>query len=208
MKRVAISEDQRAICDMLAELVQVTGGFEVIGTYFDGETGIEAVIEKKPDVVILDLVLPGMNGVEVLHRIAEECPTVKTLVFSGQGSPRNVKEVLAAGADGYVVKTDGFEEFRTGLETIMAGGTYLGPKANIAMRQYLSGGADQGQKALSSREIQVLQQVVDGKTSREIAKELSLSVRTVDSHRANIMQKLAIRDVPGLTKYAIQNGLV
>lgn len=208
MKRVVIIEDQRAICDMLAELVQVTGGFEVIGTFFDGESGVEAVVRDKPDVVILDLVLPGMNGVEVLHRIGAECPTVKMLVFSGQGSPRNVKEVLAAGADGYVVKTDGFEEFRTGLETIMAGGTYLGPKANIAMRQYLSGGADQGQKALSSREIQVLQQVVDGKTSREIAVELSLSVRTVDSHRANIMQKLAIRDVPGLTKYAIQNGLV
>jgi len=76
------------------------------------------------------------------------------------------------------------------------------------MRQYLAGGADQGQRALSAREIQVLQQVVDGKTSREIAADLGLSVRTVDSHRANIMQKLSIRDVPGLTKYAIQNGLV
>jgi two-component system NarL family response regulator len=208
MKRVVIIEDQRAICDMLAELVHITGGFEVIGTYLDGESGVEAILELKPDVVILDLVLPGMSGVEVLHRIAEACPTVKTLVFSGQGSPRNVKEVLAAGADGYVVKTDGFDEFRTGLETIMAGGTYLGPKANTAMRQYLSGGPDQGQKALSSREVQVLQQVVDGKTSREIALNLNLSVRTVDSHRANIMQKLSIRDVPGLTKYAIQSGLV
>lgn len=208
MKRVVIIEDQRAICDMLAELVHIMGGFEVVGTYLDGESGVEAILELKPDVVIVDLVLPGMSGVEVLHKIGDACPTVKTLVFSGQGSPRNVKEVLAAGADGYVVKTDGFDEFRTGLETVMAGGTYLGPKANTAMRQYLSGGPDQGQKALSSREVQVLQQVVDGKTSREIALNLSLSVRTVDSHRANIMQKLSIRDVPGLTKYAIQSGLV
>lgn len=208
MKRVVIIEDQRAICDMLAELVHIMGGFEVVGTCLDGESGVEAILELKPDVVIVDLVLPGMSGVEVLHKIADACPTVKTLVFSGQGSPRNVKEVLAAGADGYVVKTDGFDEFRTGLETVMAGGTYLGPKANTAMRQYLSGGPDQGQKALSSREVQVLQQVVDGKTSREIALNLSLSVRTVDSHRANIMQKLSIRDVPGLTKYAIQSGLV
>ena len=208
MKRVVIIEDQRAICDMLAELVHIMGGFEVVGTYLDGESGVEAILELKPDVVIVDLVLPGMSGVEVLHKIGDICPTVKTLVFSGQGSPRNVKEVLAAGADGYVVKTDGFDEFRTGLETVMAGGTYLGPKANTAMRQYLSGGPDQGQKALSSREVQVLQQVVDGKTSREIAASLSLSVRTVDSHRANIMQKLSIRDVPGLTKYAIQSGLV
>jgi len=208
MKRVVIIEDQRAICDMLAELVQVMGGFEVVGTFLDGESGVEAISELKPDVVIVDLVLPGMSGVEVLQKIADAAPTVKTLVFSGQGSPRNVKEVLAAGADGYVVKTDGFDEFRTGLETVMAGGTYLGPKANTAMRQYLSGGPDQGQKALSSREVQVLQQVVDGKTSREIALDLKLSVRTVDSHRANIMQKLSIRDVPGLTKYAIQSGLV
>ena len=208
MKRVVIIEDQRAICDMLAELVHIMGGFEVVGTYLDGESGVEGILELKPDVVIVDLVLPGMSGVEVLHKIADACPTVKTLVFSGQGSPRNVKEVLAAGADGYVVKTDGFDEFRTGLETVMAGGTYLGPKANTAMRQYLSGGPDQGQKALSSREVQVLQLVVDGKTSREIALSLSLSVRTVDSHRANIMQKLSIRDVPGLTKYAIQSGLV
>lgn len=208
MKRVVIIEDQRAICDMLAELVQVMGGFEVVGTFLDGESGVEAISELKPDVVIVDLVLPGMSGVEVLQKLADAAPTVKTLVFSGQGSPRNVKEVLAAGADGYVVKTDGFDEFRTGLETVMAGGTYLGPKANTAMRQYLSGGPDQGQKALSSREVQVLQQVVDGKTSREIALDLSLSVRTVDSHRANIMQKLSIRDVPGLTKYAIQSGLV
>ena len=99
-----------------------------------------------------------------------------------------------------MVKTDGFDEFRMGLATVMAGGTFLGPKANTAMRQYLSGGLDWGQKLLSSREVQVLQQVVLGKTSWEIALNLSLSVCTVDSHRANIMQKLSIRDVPALTK--------
>ena len=205
MKRVVIIEDQKAVCDMIAELVRLSGGYEVIGSYPTGELGIEGVLQTKPDIVVLDLILPNMSGLEVLRRFTEECPVVRTLVFSGQGSPKNVKEVLAAGADGFVVKTDGFGEFRVGLDTVASGGTYLGPQANKAMRQFMGG--ESGQKKLTEREIQVLQMVVEGKTSKEIAGVLNLSGRTIDSHRSNIMGKLDIRDIPGLTKYAIENGL-
>jgi DNA-binding NarL/FixJ family response regulator len=206
MKRVVIIEDQKAVCDMIAELVRLSGGYEVIGSYPNGEEGIEGVLQTKPDIVVLDLVLPNMSGLDVLRRFTEECPVVRTLVFSGQGSPKNVKEVLAAGADGFVVKTDGFGEFRVGLDTVASGGTYLGPQANKAMRQFLGSG-ESDQKRLTERETQVLQMVVEGKTSKEIAGDLNLSGRTIDSHRSNIMGKLGIRDIPSLTKYAIKNGL-
>ena len=105
-----------------------------------------------------------------------------------------------------MVKTDGFGEFRVGLDTVASGGTYLGPQANKAMRQ-LMGSGESDQKRLTERETQVLQMVVEGKTSKEIAGDLNLSGRTIDSHRSNIMGKLGIRDIPSLTKYAIENGL-
>ncbi|MBL4576457.1 MAG: response regulator transcription factor [Opitutaceae bacterium] len=206
MKRIVIIEDQKAVSDMIEELIRLSGGFEVVGSYPDGEVGIAGVLQSKPDIVVLDLILPNLSGLDVLRRLSEDCPDVRILVFSGQGFPKDVKDVLAAGGRGYVVKTDGFREFQIGLEAVASGGTYLGPQANKSMRQFMRNGGP-GQKNLTKREEEVLQLVVEGRTSKEIAKSLGLSDRTIDGHRSKVMKKLDIRDIPSLKKYAIENGL-
>ncbi|HEX9782707.1 MAG TPA: response regulator transcription factor, partial [Opitutaceae bacterium] len=136
-------------------------------------------------------------------------PNVKVLVFSGRGSPDNIRELLTAGAQSYVDKMDGFAEFKKALEIIAAGGTFIGPRMATAMRSLIR---DQDTARtihpLSGREKQILQLVAEGFSTREIAARLSLSVRTVDNHRTNIMRKLNLHNVAALTRYAIQNELV
>jgi DNA-binding NarL/FixJ family response regulator len=145
----------------------------------------------------------------VLKQLTATLPNVKVLVFSGRGSPGNIRELLAAGAQSYVDKMDGFAEFKKALEIIAAGGTFIGPRMATAMRSLIRD-PDSARAAhpLSNREKQILQLVAEGFSTREIAGRLGLSVRTVDNHRTNIMRKLNLHNVAALTRYAIQNELV
>jgi DNA-binding NarL/FixJ family response regulator len=209
MKRVVVIEDQTAVRDMLAEFIRQIPGYEVAGTFGDGQEGLTRSLALKPDIVVLDVGLPGLNGIEVLKQLTSNLPSVKVLVFSGRGSPGNIRELLVAGAQSYVDKMDGFSEFRKALEIISAGGTFIGPRMATAMRTLIRN--PDGQRAthpLSNREKQILQLVAEGFSTREIAGRLGLSVRTVDNHRTNIMRKLNLHNVAALTRYAIQNELV
>jgi DNA-binding NarL/FixJ family response regulator len=209
MKRVVVIEDQTAVRDMLAEFIRQIPGYEVAGSYGDGQEGLTRSLALKPDIVVLDVGLPGLNGIEVLKQLTSNLPSVKVLVFSGRGSPGNIRELLVAGAQSYVDKMDGFSEFRKALEIISAGGTFIGPRMATAMRTLIRN--PDGQRTthpLSNREKQILQLVAEGFSTREIAGRLGLSVRTVDNHRTNIMRKLNLHNVAALTRYAIQNELV
>jgi DNA-binding NarL/FixJ family response regulator len=209
MKRVVVIEDQTAIREMLAEFIRMTPGYEICDMFGDGQEGLDRCLEIQPDIVVLDVGLPGLNGIEVLRQLTARIPSVKVLIFSGKGSPSNIRELLSAGAQSYVDKMDGFQEFKKGLEIISAGGTFIGPKMASAMRTLIrnpetgrSGGT------LSNRERQILQLVAESFSTREIAARLSLSVRTVDNHRTNIMRKLNLHNVAALTRYAIKHELV
>ncbi|RKX30772.1 MAG: DNA-binding response regulator [Verrucomicrobia bacterium] len=209
MKTVVVIEDQTAIREMLAEFIRMTPGYDIIDMFGDGQVGLDRCLEIQPDIVVLDVGLPGLNGIEVLRQLTARIPSVKVLIFSGKGSPSNIRELLSAGAQSYVDKMDGFQEFKKGLEIISAGGTFIGPKMASAMRTLIrnpesgrSGGT------LSNRERQILQLVAESFSTREIAARLSLSVRTVDNHRTNIMRKLNLHNVAALTRYAIKHELV
>lgn len=209
MKTVVVIEDQTAIREMLAEFIRMTPGYEIKDMFGDGQEGLDRCLEIRPDIVVLDVGLPGLNGIEVLRQLTAQIPSIKVLVFSGKGSPSNIRELLSAGAQSYVDKMDGFQEFKKGLEIITAGGTYIGPKMASAMRTLIrnpetarTGGT------LSNRERQILQLVAESFSTREIAARLGLSVRTVDNHRTNIMRKLNLHNVAALTRYAIKHEMV
>jgi len=209
MKTVVVIEDQTAIREMLAEFIRMTPGYDIIDMFGDGQVGLDRCLEIQPDIVVLDVGLPGLNGIEVLRQLTSRLPSVKVLIFSGKGSPSNIRELLSAGAQSYVDKMDGFQEFKKGLEIISVGGTFIGPKMASAMRTLIrnpesgrSGGT------LSNRERQILQLVAESFSTREIAARLSLSVRTVDNHRTNIMRKLNLHNVAALTRYAIKHEMV
>jgi DNA-binding NarL/FixJ family response regulator len=194
---------------MLAEFIRQIPGYEIAATFGDGQEGLTRCLVLKPDIVVLDVGLPGLNGIEVLKQLSANLHSVKVLVFSGRGSPGNIRELLAAGAQSYVDKMDGFAEFKKALEIISAGGTFIGPRMASAMRMLIRNPeAARASHPLSNREKQILQLVAEGQSTREIAARLSLSVRTVDNHRTNIMRKLNLHNVAALTRYAIQNELV
>jgi DNA-binding NarL/FixJ family response regulator len=167
-------------------------------------------LRRNPPVVEqVDVGLPGLNGVEVLRQLTARIPSTKVLIFSGKGSLSNIRELLAAGAQSYVDKMDGFQEFKKGLEIVSAGGTFIGSKMANAMRTLIRN-PESGRTGgtLSNRERQILLLVAESFSTREIAARLNLSVRTVDNHRTNTMRKLNLHNVAALTRYAIKQELV
>ena len=136
MKRLVIIEDQTAVRELLAEIIRLDAGYEVVGEAGDGQAAIELCLNLKPDVCVLDAKLPGLNGVEMLRRVAPKLPSMRVLVFSGYESASLVRDILEAGAHGFVEKTAGLVEFKRGLDTVAKGGTYFGPGAAALLRRH------------------------------------------------------------------------
>jgi DNA-binding NarL/FixJ family response regulator len=209
MKRLVLIEDQTAIRELLAEIIRLDPEFEVVGESGDGQSAVQLCLELKPDVCILDARLPGLNGVELLRRIASKLPAMRVLVFSGHESPSLVRDMLEAGAHGFVEKTAGLIEFKRGLETVAKGGTYFGPAVAGLLRKVVANPNDRPSgQGLTTREREILQLVAESHTTKEIAARLAISAKTVDNHRTNLMRKLDVHDVAGLTRYALEHGIL
>jgi DNA-binding NarL/FixJ family response regulator len=207
MHRLVIVEDQTAIREMLAELLARDKSYILVGQCGDGQAGLKMCLELKPDVMVLDAKLPGLNGVELLRRLSKRLPGIRVLVFSGHENPVVVRQMLEAGAHGFVEKTAGFHEFKKGLATIALGGTYFGPAIANVLRSVVSNPeTSRSPDFLTEREREVLQLVAEGHTTKGIATKLGISAKTVDNHRTNLMRKLDIHDVASLTRYAIEGG--
>jgi DNA-binding NarL/FixJ family response regulator len=209
MHRLVIIEDQTAIREMLVEILALDKNYNLVGQCGEGQAGLQMCLELEPDVVVLDAKLPGLNGVDLLRRLSKRLPALRVLVFSGHESPVVVREMLEAGAHGFVEKTAGFVEFKKGLATIAAGGTYFGPAIASVLRNVVahpeSGGSPD---FLTEREREILQLVAEGHSTKEIATKLGISAKTVDNHRTNLMRKLNIHDVASLTRHALERGLL
>lgn len=209
MKRLVIIEDQTAIREMLAEILRHDSNYELVGEAGDGQAAVTLCLEAKPDVAVLDAKLPGLNGVDILRRVAKKLPDMRVLVFSGHENPVLVREMLEAGAHGFVEKTAGLFEFKKGLETIAGGGTYFGPAVAALLRNVVANPASAGAAdLLTDREREILQLVAESHSTKEIAAKLIISVKTVDNHRTNLMRKLNLHDVASLTRYALDVGLI
>ena len=196
----------------LRSLLERSGDFECIAEADDGYQAVMLATELRPDIVIMDIAMPNLNGIEATRQIKSELPEVEVVVLSMHATRNYVLQVLQAGASAYLLKDSAFEELSTALLAISRGGMYLSPAiTKTAALANLKGGASGGiagqVEHLTKRELQVLQLIAEGKSTKDIAARLELSVKTVETHRKQIMDKLEIRSIAGLTKYCIREGL-
>jgi DNA-binding NarL/FixJ family response regulator len=209
MKRLVLIEDQTAIREMLAEILRQDKNFQLVGESGDGQAAYQLCLDVKPDIAVLDAKLPGLNGVDLLRRLGKKLPHLRVLAFSGYENPILVREMIEAGAHGFVEKTAGLIEFKKGLEMVAAGGTYFGPAVAALLRDVVAHpGSSDSPDFLTDREREILKLVVESHSSKDVAAKLGISMKTVDNHRSNLMRKLNLHDVASLTRYAMGIGLI
>jgi DNA-binding NarL/FixJ family response regulator len=212
-QRIVLADGHRLLRQGLRRLLEseVRRGFEVAGEAADGLEAVALVQKVRPDVLILEVNMHGLNGVEVTRLASREHAPLRVLALSSMAHPGTIDRMLRAGAAGYLLKRSPVEELVLAIETIVSGRRYLGesvPEILGRARPRHRGALDtRVQTALTSRERQVLQLVAEGRTTREIACLLAVSIKTVETHRVNLMNRLGIRDTASLTKYALREGL-
>jgi two-component system NarL family response regulator len=202
--RVVVAEDQRIVRELLAARLERETDVALVGAAGTGAEAIVLAAEQHPDVLVLDIGLPDIDGVEVARRVKSLVPGIAVLALSVHDSRFFVQQMLRAGADGYVVKSAALPELVQAIRVVASGKVYLSP--DIA-REALATTALDETTTLGSRERQVLGLLAEGKRSSDIAVELHISVATVEAHRRNIMRKLGLHTIAELTKYAIRKGL-
>jgi len=210
MIKVLLADDHRIVREGLRRVLEDSNEIKVIAEAADGETAFDEAMEKKPDVAVIDISMPGMDGLEVVTRMASYCPDIPVLILTMHDEEQYVIRAIEAGAMGYVTKQSAPEQLVEAVKKINAGGRYLTEKASEALAlRVIRGNKDQSlTESLSMRELQVLRKLAMGNTNREIATSYNLSVKTVDTYRARILKKLKIRNNTELSRYAIQNKLV
>lgn len=207
---VLIADDHGIMRDGLRALLSRQDGITVVGEAADGPSALEQARRLRPDVVILDIGLPGLSGIEVAARIAAELPRTRTVALSKHHDRRFVARMLQAGAAAYLIKECAFDELTDAIDTVMRGRKFLGAGIAGTMVDLVHGIDQPGTAldALTDREREVMQMVAEGLTVKEIAGTLGVSAKTVESHRHHAMEKLQVESVAGLTRIAIREGLV
>ncbi len=209
--RVLLVDDHAIIREGLRSLLEKQPDMEVVADTDDGRKAVEFVRQLSPDIVIMDVTMPGLNGIEATRLIAAESPEVKVIALSIHSQRRFVADMLSAGAAGYILKECLFDELVQAISVVVSGGRYLSPKiAEVVVDDYvkhLSNISDSPLATLTGREREVLQLVAEGKSTKEIAMELHVSTKTIEANRRQIMEKLDVHSVAELTKYAVREGL-
>lgn len=209
MKRVVVVEDQVILRDFIRTLVQGMSMLELVGETGDGLEGYNLIRELKPDMVILDILLPGLNGVSVMRRLSKETPNVRVLGFSSFQNRNLVRQMIEAGASGLVQKSESLDVLESAISLVSEGQTYFSPNISNMMRDMMLNPEQANSiEDLTDRECEVLKLIAESHTNKEIADKLNISVKTAETHRNRIIAKLNIHDAPGLTRFAIANGLV
>ncbi len=209
--RVLLADDHVMMRGGLRMVLEQHAELAVVGEAEDGRETVRLVKKLSPDVVVMDIAMPDMNGIEATRQIIEERPDVKVIALSMHSDRHFVSEMLKAGATAYLLKQCAVDELITAIKTVLKNQTYLSPCiSGVVVDNFVRNTSKTESGAfsyLSDREREVLQLVAEGKTSKEIASQLNLSIKTVEAHRMNIMEKLNIHTVAELTKYAIREGL-
>ncbi len=210
--RVLLADDHNIFRDGLRTLIEKEAGMEVVAEADNGRKAIALAEKLVPNIIIMDVSMPDMNGIEATRKIVSGIPDVKVIALSMHSDRRFVLGMLEAGASGYLLKDCAFGELAGAIRQVMTGNTYLSPKiADVVVKGYLHKMTESSPTAvdlMTSREREILQLLAEGLTAKEIAAHVYLSIKTVETHRRNIMQKLNMRSVAELTKYAIREGLV
>jgi DNA-binding NarL/FixJ family response regulator len=207
--RILIADDHEIVAEGLKSLVEAEPGMEVIGIVPDGREAVKHARESKPDVVVMDMSMPELNGADATRAILQNDPSCRVIVLSMYAEREYVRRALKAGALGYVVKRSAAKEVVEAIRAVHAGQRYLSPRvADVVIDDYAGDERDDPLARLSAREREVLQLLAEGHTGAQIAERLSLSQKTVETYRARLVEKLGIRDVAGLVRFAIQRGIV
>ncbi len=209
--RIIVADNHKMVRQGLSCLLDKEFGMEVVGEAGDGRSAIDVVKELKPDVVIMSVFMPSLNGVEAARKIIQEVPNVKVIALSEYADRRSVREMLKAGASGFVPKQSDFQELVSAIRAVVSNQTYLSPQiSEMVVQGYIhrvEGKDNSAYSLLTSREREVLQLIAEGKTTKAIAKEIFVSVKTVEWHRSQVMKKVGAKGIAELVKYAISEGL-
>jgi DNA-binding NarL/FixJ family response regulator len=206
-----VADDHPIVRQGLRHLLEVESEFRVVGEAEDGIKALQLIERLKPDILVLDMMMPSLNGLEVLRRIKKISPITRTIILSMQSADAYVLEALKYGAAGYVLKETGPSELVNAVHEVIQGNQYLSPK--LSERLQTSGprimdAPPDAYQTLTSREREILQMTVEGRTSQEIAEKLVISPRTIEVHRSNIMNKLGLHNQTELIRFAIKRGIL
>ena len=211
--RVLLADDHAVVRDGLRLILQAQTDITVVGEAGDGREAVNQVLKLKPDIVIMDIAMPGLNGIEATHQIRQLLPSAKVIILSMHSSTEHISRALKAGARGFVLKESAGKEIVKAVQTVHLGQRYLCDKIEERVideyiRQQETPPIKSPLERLSSREREILQLVVEGKSNKEIALVLHLSPKSIETYRSRLIRKLGIRDIPGLVKFAIQQGII
>ncbi|MAE67208.1 MAG: DNA-binding response regulator [Phycisphaeraceae bacterium] len=210
-RRIILADDHKIMRAGLRSLLEKQHDLQVIGEAEDGRTAVEMARDHAPDLVIMDIGMPGLNGIEATRQILSELPDVKVLALSMHSRAQFVGRMLEAGASGYLLKDSAYEELIDAIRAVCANRTFLSKGiTGVVVEDYrrkLNASKSGVLEALTAREREILQLIAEGESTKQIAAQLHVSVKTVETHRQHIMEKLDIRNIAGLTKFAIQEGL-
>jgi DNA-binding NarL/FixJ family response regulator len=211
--RVLLVDDHTILREGIRSLLADEPEIVVVGEAADGEEAVARVAELEPDVVLMDMVMPKMNGLEATRLIREASPSTKVLILSMYDDDEYVQQVIQAGAAGYLLKGVAAEDLIRGIREVHAGSSFLNPAVAAKLiedyvRRVQGDEPPAGREPLTAREREVLKLIAEGNSNPEIAAILRLSRKTVESHRTNIMRKLDVHDVTGLVKHALRSGLI
>ena len=202
--RTLIVDDHPMVAEGIQSILETYDDIEVVGTLGDGQSAVDQLTTLAPDVVLMDLNMPGVSGLAATEMMLERRPDTRILILSMHDSPEYIATAMRHGAKGYVLKDVPTDEIRTAIDTVMQGKTYLCTGAAEALEPNIS----DGRETLTGREQSVLLELAMGKSNKEVALDLDISVRTVETHRKNIKRKLDITSTAGLTRYAMEHGVL
>ena len=209
--RILLADDHRMILDGLRSLIDHEADMQVVAESTNGEDACSLWDEKKPDVAIMDVSMPVLNGIDAMRRMLAGRKEGRVVALSMHSDPRYVREALKAGARGYILKESAFGELICAIRDVSAGRLFLSASLGASLMEefvvLLRQGGETRPERLSSRERQVLQRLAEGRSTKEIAADLHLSIKTIETHRSQIMHKLDLHSIAELTKYAIREGL-
>jgi len=209
---VVLADDHAIVRDGLRMILEAQGDITVVGDAADGRQAVRLIQQLRPDVAVIDIAMPELNGIEATHEIRQTCPDTQVVILSMHSTAEHVFRALQAGAQGYLLKESAGMEMVEAVRAVHAGRRYLSQRITETMiddylRQRQAAERKSPLERLTPREREVLQLVVEGKSSAEIGDILSLSPKTVETYRSRLMRKLGLRDLPSLVKFAIQHGI-
>jgi len=211
--RILVADDHEVVRRGVCTLLESHPGWQICGEVGDGREAVEKVAELKPDIVILDIGMPRLNGLEAARQILKSDPRQRILVLTISDAEQVVQEVLKAGARGFLLKSDAAKEVVSAVDALLHDRTYFNSRVGeMVLTRFLHGGrppeGEYGLPALTPREREVLQLLAEGQTTKEVAATLHLSVKTAETHRSNLMRKLGLHNVSELVMYAVRNNIV